>query len=297
MDRFYDLNKIAKFFVICAAAFVFGLVLFVIGLAAGGVDGFHKVSEEHDWINVDPSDVHMVDTKCEFNAVEVTGDMDVVLVGKDGYDSVIKEYNLTEIENLGSGTVVFRYGERLGEPEITVDSGVLKMNNLPGNAQAGVNLDFSERVSEWPVAIVFCNDKELESVKVDSDYADVEMIGVAFKKADIRLDSGDVDMANIKSKGLKINSSYCDVEISGDLQGKTEITVDSGDVEVDTLRDYGEYTIQVETSSGDVKIGKKKFDLEGHEYVQGGGENTLTIKLEYGDIEIGNMAPPDTVEL
>ncbi len=185
-----------------------------------------------------------VETKGEFDSVEATGPIDVVLVGGDYFNEAVKEYNLIEEENLGPGTVVVRYGNAYDAPEVTLDSGTLEITGIQDDNEPFVGIDFSDGESAWPVAIVFCDDKELKAVKVSSEYADVEMMGIAFADADIELNDGDVDLANIRSKGLKISSDYGDVEVAGDLRGETEVTLESGDIEIDTLAKLKEYTIK-----------------------------------------------------
>lgn len=307
MDRFYDMNRIAKFFVVCAAAFVLGLILFVIGLTTGGVDGLHKVAKDHSWVSDGTEEIHTIETNGEFNAVEITGQTDVVLVGTDYFDKTVKEYDLNEVENLGPGTVVLRYGDNYTEPEVTMDNGTLNINGVQNENEPFVGLDFSDGESTWPKAIIFCDDKELKSIKISSQYADVEAKGVAFKKADLELNDGDIDLENIKSKGLKINSDYGDVEISGDLRGETSITLDEGDIEIDTLAKLKEYTIKAGSDVGDIKVGKKELEFpfdeggdyqeEGYQYIQEGGKDTLIVKTTNGDIEISTVKPPETVEL
>lgn len=307
MNRFYELNKIAKFFIITAAAFVFGLFLFVIGLTTGGVDGFHKVAKDHSWVNDGTTEVHTIETSNEFNAVEATGMCDIVLVGEDYQDKAIRDYHLNEVENLGPGTVVLRYGDNFNEPEVTLDNGTLEISSVQKLDEPFVGIDFSDADDVWPIAIIFCNDKELKSVKVSSEYSDVEMMGVAFADADIELNSGDIDLANIKSKGLKISNDYGDVEVSGDLRGETEVTLESGDIEIDTEANTKEYTIKAGSDAGDIKVGKKELEFpfdgagddqeEGYQYIQEGGKDTLLVKTTYGDIEISTVKPPETVEL
>ena len=302
MNRFYELNKVAKFFIIAAAAFVLGLFLFVIGLTTGGVDGFHKVAKDHSWVNDASAVVHTIETDGGFNAVEATGMCDIVLVGEDYQDKAIRDYHLNEVENLGPGTVVLRYGDNYNEPEVTMDNGTLEISSIQDNTEQftfGINLSDD---TVWPTAIIFCNDKELKSVKVSSEYADVEMMGVAFENADIELNDGDVEFENIKSKGLKIDTEYGDIEVSGDLTGKTELISKDGDIEVDTLKNYEEYTIKAGAVDGDIKVGETEMEIsydedgddqEGvYQYTQKGGKDSLTIKTSYGDIEIGNLKAP-----
>ncbi len=307
MNRFYDMNRIAKFFIVCAAAFVLGLILVVIGITTGGKDGFHKVAEDHGWVKDGSTKICTVETKGEFDSVEATGPIDVVLVGGDYFNEAVKEYNLIEEENLGPGTVVIRYGNAYDAPEVTLDSGTLEITGIQDDNEPFVGIDFSDGESAWPVAIVFCDDKELKAVKVSSEYADVEMMGIAFADADIELNDGDVDLANIRSKGLKISSDYGDVEVAGDLRGETEVTLESGDIEIDTLAKLKEYTIKAGSDDGDIKVGKKELEFpfdeggdyqeEGYQYIQEGGKDTLIVKTTYGDIEISTMKAPETVEL
>ena len=301
------MNRIAKFFVICAAAFVLGLILFVIGITADGIDGYHKVAKDHNWVKDGSTKICTVETKGEFDSVEATGPIDVVLVGGDYFNEAVKEYNLIEEENLGPGTVVLRYGNAYDAPEVTLDSGTLEITGIQDDNEPFVGIDLSGGDSAWPVAIVFCDDKELKAVKVSSEYADVEMMGIAFADADIELNDGDVDLANIRSKGLKISSDYGDVEVAGDLRGETEVTLESGDIEIDTLAKLKEYTIKAGSDNGDIKVGKKELEFpfdgtgdeqeEGYQYIQEGGKDTLVVKTTYGDIEIGTVKAPETVEL
>ncbi|MBR0126803.1 MAG: DUF4097 family beta strand repeat protein [Firmicutes bacterium] len=286
------MDRLAKFFIICAATFALGLVLFVVGLSTGGVDGFHKVANHNSWLSTGSQSVEVTSTKGEFNKITAEGSLDVVVVGESYYSEAVNDNDLMKEDiKPEPGMIVLRYGDEYVEPKVEFNGNELHINSKQ-KMKVGVSLDLGDdKFNVWPTAIIFCDDNELKSITVDSDFGDIDIKGVDFAKADLEGDMADLEVKDIKSKGLKIHSEDADVEISGDLRGKTEIDLDDGDVEISTKADYKDYTIEASVLDGVVAIGDNEaeyvsYDDEGYTYKQKGGEDSLLITLLDGEINI-----------
>ncbi|MDO4869906.1 MAG: DUF4097 family beta strand repeat-containing protein [Bacillota bacterium] len=286
------MNKLAKFFIACGAVFVIGLVMFAAGFAKGGVDGLEKVAADHDWVSAGPGALATVELHDqEFESIESTGVMDVVIVGPDSYEKIVSDYHIEMAVEPKPGTVVAVHGSNIQPPNMKVEGKTLKLNGGEENEFEGINLDFSSD-SVYPAVIVFCPDQELDQIKISSVFSDVELRDISFKQADIRLNAGDVETANIVSQGLTIEGDSGDAEISGELKGQTEIKLEAGDIEVETKDALKNYTMKIKSSAGDIKIGEKEIaeeTAEGYSYTSDGGKYTLLLETEMGDIEVNRI--------
>ena len=75
------MSKLAKFFIICAAVCVVGIVMSFAGYAAGGVDNLQKVADKHDWLNVGPNSTETdIITVGEFQSIETEGSLDIAVI-------------------------------------------------------------------------------------------------------------------------------------------------------------------------------------------------------------------------
>ena len=286
------MKRLKVFFITCAAVALVGLVMLVAGASTGGVEGFDAVAADHDWISGSPGARASVEQNdLEFENIEAIGYMDVVIVGERYYNDMADEYELGTITEPNAGTVIALFGSNLEEPDFKVEGKTLKIN-APEIEQDKITLNFSSE-DVYPTVIVFCPDKELKSIKLNSSISDVEMKGISFKYADIANNTGDVDAENITSQGIKIISDTGDVELSGDLRGTTDVSIETGDVEIDTALPLDKYTMNLKTDTGEIGIGEGEIeddDFEGYEYTQDGGEDELIIRTNTGDIEIEQMA-------
>ena len=289
------MRKLRVFFITCAAVFVVGVAMSIGGAAAGGVQGFEKVAEDRDWVTTGPGAQATVELQdLDFDAIEATGVMDVVIVGESSYSEVVRDYNLEGAAEPKAGTAVCVFGSNVEPPDVKLDGKTLKLTGGAEQEFQGINLNFSS-ASVYPAVIVFCPDKEIDSIKVSSAFSDVTLKDISVKQADIQLNYGDVETENIVSQGIMIDNEFGDAALSGDLKGTTEIQLEEGDIELDTKTDPKAYSMKIKTEAGDITIGDKesgesKADEEGYSYTQTGGEDTLLLETINGDVKVRQIS-------
>ena len=156
------MSKLAKFFIICAAVCVLGIVMTFAGYAAGGVDNMGKVAEKHEWLNVGPdsSETDLL-TVGDFKSIEAEGSLDIAIVstGQELDEENVPELLENFYENSVAGTVAVRWGKGGVMPEIKNENGVLKIKGSTESIEhVEVNLSGDD---PSPDVVVFCSDKEL----------------------------------------------------------------------------------------------------------------------------------------
>lgn len=286
-------SKLATFFIVCSVVFLIGLILTGIGLANGGRENAGKLAEHYNWIN-SPGARAITTYKAEgFHSIEATGDVDLWILGSDYYGNhswVEKEGLLgpTEMDSIAPNQVTVICGDRMGQPEVTVENGVLKINSGTVDFK-GINLALDE-ATFYPRILVCVPDEVLESLHVSGQTCDVNIMGAGWKDADVQLNTGDVAFEKVDSQGLTIDSDTGDFDLEGTFTGKTKVRTETGDLDLTTSLARKEYDLTAKTSAGDVKIleaGKtvKEFEDE-NEVSRKGGPNKMTITTDTGDITL-----------
>ena len=298
------MSKLAKFFIVCAAVCVLGIVMTFAGYAAGGVDGLEKVADKHEWLNVGPNstetDVHNVG---EFQSIEAEGSMDIAVIAPGeatDFDEDVPEF-VEDIYAEGvAGTVVVNWGKGEEAPDVTNDNGVLK---IKGSTETFENVEVNLSGEDpSPDVVVFCSDKELESININGKYGDVSIAGVNVKKTSVVVEAGDLELGGLtgsevaaETKNGDINADYtvCDMMSlkakSGDVNiegcdGEISAETTYGDIEFETKLPQKQYEISVSTNSGTISIGEVEIESE-NEFSLPGGPNKLTLKTDTGDID------------
>ncbi len=83
---------------------------------------------------------------------------------------------------------------------------------------------------------------------------------------------------------MKIESNAGDIDVSGRLAGDTEIISDFGEVNVRTELEKKDYTFEIKSDVGSVKIDNEK---EGSTIeTEPSAENHMKINTNVGDIEV-----------
>ena len=274
-----NMSNTAKFFVICAVVFTLGLVLTIGGCAAGGAAGIQDVLDGRIPDNV-PAETEMIEGDYEFSSIEASGDADFVFVGSKYYNGILADKDIGGAE-AKTGKVIAVYEKGKAAPEIKTEDGKLIID-----ADTDNEVHFSELFE--PTVIVFCGDREPESVSVRSAACDLEMKGVSFRTANIEMSAGDVELSDIISGGLNIAADAGDTEISGVLRGITDVDSDAGSVEIDVFTGIRGYTLDLHADAGDIKVGEEEID--GTEFRQEGGADVIKVRADAGDVEIGELA-------
>lgn len=276
-----NMSNIGKFFVIWAIIFTLGLVLTVAGCVAGGPDGIEKAVDGRERpVNSDPVETDIIENDYEFSSIEATGEADFIFVGSKYYDEALDDEDLSGIEPKAGKAVVI-YDKSRTAPEVKTEDGRLVIDaGKDDHVYLGNNFN-------GPTVIVFCDDKELESVKVSSGACDLDIKGVSFKAADLGMNAGDVELKDVVSGGLKIVADAGDIEIAGVLKGATDVRAEAGSVDIDVFNGIKSYTMDLRAEAGDINVGEE--DIDGTSYTQKGGKDTIKVRADAGDIDIGNL--------
>jgi hypothetical protein len=261
----------AKFLLACAAVFVLGAILAIVGALTGGTEYF-----DNDTKKMPDTETSSYDLS--FNSIEATGCTDVILVGTRYYDEVLEDHEINGIEPQKGRVIVIRQVDK-DVPEVKAEGDTLKINGGSTEFALG-DFDLFE-----PTVIVFCGDDELKSIKVSSEASDIEVKGVKFAAADIGLNSGDAEFKDVVSGGIKVEDDAGDIMVSGMLNGTTDIHTEAGDVEVNVADGIRSYTIDIRADAGSIEVGEQ--EIEGTTFTQEGGDRVLKLISNAGEIEVG----------
>ncbi len=284
-----------KVTMICVTVLIVGLVFAAAGYALGGVRGLDKVSEKHDWIRSSPGDrVVRGWTVEDFDSVEVTGNADVFLATDDFYTSrswqdECELLSSTEMDDIGKNKISVICGDKVPEPDVRVEGGVLKIE-AKEKKNSGISINFSD-VNWTPKILICCPKTALKSVKVDVDTGDVVFCGISYKRAELATDTGDIVMNKVKGEGQKIKSDTGDIVLLGDLSGNTDIKIDTGDVDFKTSVSFTDLTMDLKADTGDITVADggevvAELDSVPSSYKHEGGKNKLTVDSDTGDISV-----------
>lgn len=323
-------NRLAIFFIICAVVFIIGLVCAVAGIVTGGPKDIDKLADKYDWIQGSPGERYVVSQKEEnFDSIEVTGDADLWIVSKEYYNdadwlAAQELLEQTELSDVGENKVCVVTGDRLGEPKVTVENGVLTIDSGTMD-HSGMNLNIMGET--WSPKVLVCMpDEELKSLKVSGQVSDVKLLGISWKAADIGLNTGDIYMKNIDSGSLTAEVDSGDIDLTGKFKGKTKLTAETGDIQISgkiagtsaVSTDTGDvdmsgkltgitnvstntgdiqiktqlikekYSYDLKTSTGDVKVIENGKEIAGSDDAntasENGGPNKITAAADTGDI-------------
>ena len=297
------MSKLAKFFIICAAVCVLGIVMTFAGYAAGGVDNMGKVAEKHEWLNVGPdsSETDLL-TVGEFKSIEAEGSLDIAIVstGQEMDEGDVPELLETFYEDSVAGTVAVRWGKGGVMPEVKNENGVLKIKGSTESIEhVEVNLSGED---PSPDVVVFCSDKELESISINGKYGDISIAGVNAKNTSVNVESGDIELEGLNVGEVTVETTSGDINADYTASSKMSLKAEAGDIyvegcdgEISAETTYGDiefetklpkkqYEITVSTNSGTISIGEVEIESE-NEFSLPGGPNKLTLKTDTGDID------------
>lgn len=282
------MSKMAKFFAVCGAVCVLGIILTVAGVATGGVQGLEKFEGSHSWFNVGPmdSETDLLEVG-DYDSIKVDGNMDVALIGPDFVDVLDAEFAgewLTEDYNEElAGNVIVNWKEGTGEPDIQVVEGVLTIKANEAGPDMEVNLSADD---SSPDIIVFCKGKEIKNVDISLGYGDVAIGGIECENMNVNSKSGDIELAEVNCGKMMLKMNAGDIEFTN-CKGDMEAEVNSGDIEFDTALKMDEFNVTLHTASGDIQINDS--DEEFKDFTHEGGPNKITFRTNAGDIEADFM--------
>ena len=212
------MSRLAKFFIICAAVCVLGIVMTFAGYAAGGVDDLQKVADKHEWLNVGPNSTETdVLEVGEFQSIEAEGSLDIaVLAPASVKDEAAPDFVEDMYYEGAEGTVVVRWGKGNGAPVVTNEDGVLK---IKGSTDSIDNVEVNLTGDDpSPDVVVFCSDNELESININGKYGDTAIAGVKSKSTKVNADSGDIEIEDVEGGELTAQTQTGDIAAGSNLK-------------------------------------------------------------------------------
>ena len=297
------MSKLAKFFIVCAAVCVLGIMMTFAGYAAGGADNLDKVAEKHDWLNIGPNatETDLLPVG-EFKSIEAEGSLDIAIIapGKDMSDEEVPDF-IEDIYTEGVvETVAVKWGNHTGMPEVTNDNGVLRIKGSTETIDGGVvNLSGDD---PSPDVIVFCSADELENISVNGLYGDIAIVGVKSKSITATADSGDIELDDVVSSDVTAETQTGDIDVRNIAGSKLTLKANAGDVDIEMCdgeisaeTTYGDiefatnlpqsqYEVSVSTNAGTISIGEEEIESE-NEFSLAGGPNKLMLRTDTGDID------------
>ena len=244
------MSRLAKFFIICAAVCVLGIVMTFAGYAAGGVDDLQKVADKHEWLNVGPNSTETdVLEVGEFQSIEAEGSLDIaVLAPASVKDEAAPDFVEDMYYEGAEGTVVVRWGKGNGAPVVTNEDGVLK---IKGSTDSIDNVEVNLTGDDpSPDVVVFCSDNELESININGKYGDTAIAGVKSKSTKVNADSGDIEIEDVEGGEITAQTQTGDIAAGGIAGGKLALKTGTGDIDIS--KSAGE--ISAETTTGDIEF-------------------------------------------
>ena len=296
------MSRLAKFFIICAAVCVLGIVMTFAGYAAGGVDDLQKVADKHEWLNVGPNSTETdVLEVGEFQSIEAEGSLDIaVLAPASVKDEAAPDFVEDMYYEGAEGTVVVRWGKGNGAPVVTNEDGVLK---IKGSTDSIDNVEVNLTGDDpSPDVVVFCSDNELESINIDGKYGDTSVAGVKCKSTKVTADSGDIEVEDVEGSELTAQTQTGDIAADGIAVGKLalktgtgdidiskcagEISAETttGDIEFETTLPQSQFEMDLSVNTGEISVNEDSIDP--NEFYSKGEPNKLTFRTDTGDIDV-----------
>ena len=296
------MSRLAKFFIICAAVCVLGIVMTFAGYAAGGVDDLQKVADKHEWLNVGPNSTETdVLEVGEFQSIEAEGSLDIaVLAPASVKDEAAPDFVEDMYYEGAEGTVVVRWGKGNGAPVVTNEDGVLK---IKGSTDSIDNVEVNLTGDDpSPDVVVFCSDNELESININGKYGDTAIAGVKSKSAKVNADSGDIEIEDVEGGEITAQTQTGDIAAGGIAGGKLalktgtgdidiskcagEISAETttGDIEFETTLPQSQFEMDLSVNTGEISVNEDSIDP--NEFYSKGEPNKLTFRTDTGDIDV-----------
>ena len=296
------MSRLAKFFIICAAVCVLGIVMTFAGYAAGGVNDLQKVADKHEWLNVGPNSTETdVLEVGEFQSIEAEGSLDIaVLAPASVKDEAAPDFVEDMYYEGAEGTVVVRWGKGNGAPVVTNEDGVLK---IKGSTDSIDNVEVNLTGDDpSPDVVVFCSDNELESININGKYGDTAIAGVKSKSTKVNADSGDIEIEDVEGGEITAETQTGDIAAGGIAGGKLalktgtgdidiskcagEISAETttGDIEFETTLPQSQFEMDLSVNTGEISVNEDSIDP--NEFYSKGEPNKLTFRTDTGDIDV-----------
>ena len=226
-----------------------GVIIVCFVLALAGWIAFRILDKGSD--DTPSAETEVSEEIYSFDSIKVTGHTDIEIVAGTVHTNMVSDVDLvgTEPED-GKVAVIGEEGK--DGPSVKTDGTTLVID---GGDSSQYSASFTPKV------VIFCSEDTLKSIEIDSPACNVEMGGLSFEKADIKVESGEVKCEDLISEGLTIQNDSGDTDISGDLKGLTEISSNSGDIMVIVEGSLEKYGMDITNGKdGDIWVDARKID-------------------------------------
>ena len=248
-------KKTKKFLIICSIVVGAGVLMAIIGAAAGGLTDATKLADRYTWI-AGPSEEEeqqVLDPARTFDSVKVSGDLDLDIVkGKEDSVKLI-------------------YPKDGGAYDMDVENGVLVVNY---ESQRYAVIQLSDEDSAPRLVITRKDGASLKNIEADLTWGDVDLEDLTADAVTLNLDDGDAELSRAQIGTLKVDMDYGDLEtenitcnsvaaqlgdgdcqLEGTFNGNINVNADYGDVEIETKLAENQYTVDAESDYGDIEVG------------------------------------------
>ena len=306
----------------CAVLFILGLILFVIGLNAGGSIGFNIDYKHHKLTTA--KDMEMKTGEQEvgaFSNIDITTSAaDLTIVEGDSYKVKYKLYEnveptigvendtlkisvkddrgtvlniLTTDDNSPKIEITVPKGTKLFDVSINTDAGDL---NIDGFTIATLNIesdagDFNlKNLTSTSIKIkadagdLDLADTTTERFEIESNAGDINVTGLTADTVKMDFDAGDIKVLDSEIKNYKAELSAGDMDLKNIKGDNFEIDADYGDVEVEIIGEEADYNIDIDVSAGDAEINNK--DVKNSYSASANTDKSLKINTDAGDVEV-----------
>lgn len=198
-----------------------------------------------------------------------------------GIEEISAELSVADlrIEEGAEGKILIASTERI-KPELSIDGSTLSLK------QKDVHQPWFGENERCNIVITVPRGTTIKSAELASDVGDIQMQSLSLGRVSLDTDVGDVELSEVSFESGRIASDVGDVKLIGTAFEQCEIETNVGDTDIETPAEMNlsEYTVDLQTSIGEVRyLGQK----ESHEFTKKGNpEKHLEITGDVGDIRV-----------
>ena len=130
---------------------------------------------------------------------------------------------------------------------------------------------------------IMINDTEGKELKIKTSSGKIACDKIRVTDIDFHTSSGDIEILRMFTDSFKCNTSSGEVGINDSEAEKVECKTSSGDVEIGLNGKEDDYSYDIDTSSGDIRVNGSKSDGN---YKKEGGSKKITVSTSSGDVEV-----------
>lgn len=222
---------------------------------------------------------------------------EVVVEHMEAFDSIDVDVKLIELtvetgENYGFS---YKSAQKI-VPEYSVENRTLKIRQPQPpktllknskNCKATITVPADVKLKKTQIIANVCeirvNDLFSEELKLKSNVGEVNVRNVQAKNAELTADVGEVQAEACNFETANVQTNVGDVKLEEMFFENMTINGNTGDVKLDTNIALDSYQMNLATDVGEVEFNDQDYKKN---YQQNGGEGTLTISTNVGDIHV-----------